>query len=187
MSSTTKGTLYHRPASPLRGSSVLPLNRLRDTYPDLWEVHRHKYDHDPDSLDQPVRPLDCRWGDVVFLSPVHPQPLFDALRRAGKPVPDNEPWSLDADRLDPHRTIIRLMRAGTDGHYPDPADEDDYLPYTTANLRAVCRITIDAIRRLESLKATDPWLPWVDVPHVLFRGEIPASWFRKPGPDPDRP
>jgi hypothetical protein len=34
-----------------------------------------------------------------------------------------------------------------------------------------------AIDRLERLGPDDPWLPWVDVPHVLYRGAIPVSWF----------
>lgn len=180
MPSNVQGTLYHRPASALRGSRLLPLNQLRAAYPDLWEMHRCKYDTDPDILAQQVPPLNCSWGDVVFLSPVHPGPLFEALRRAGKPAPCIEPWTLDAERLDPRRTTIRLMRAGSLGHHPDPADEDDYLPYTTATLRAVSRITVDAIARLENLQADDPWLPWVDVPHILYRGSIPASWLSRP-------
>lgn len=44
-------------------------------------------------------------------------------------------------------------------------------------VRAVNRVTSDAIRRLESLGPADPWLPWVDVPHVLYRGSIPVEWF----------
>jgi hypothetical protein len=33
-----------------------------------------------------------------------------------------EPWTLDAAHLDPDRAVIRLMRHGSDGHYPDPVD-----------------------------------------------------------------
>lgn len=155
----------------------MPLNTLRLRYPDLHERHSRKYAGDPAGMTQWVPSLDCEWGDVVFLSPVHPAPLFDALRRAGRRSPRAEPWRLAAEHLDPARTTIRLMRAGAGGHYPDPADEDDYLPFTTANLRAVSRVTVAAIERLEHLRPGDPWLPWVDVPHVLHRGEIPVDWF----------
>lgn len=181
MPAITHGTLYHQPASLLRGSHVLPLNELRNIYPELWAAREHKRGSGPDSPAQRVPPLDCTWGDVVFLSPVHPQPLFDALRRSGRAAPLREPWTLSAELLDPARTVIRLMRAGVLGHHPDPADDDDYLPFTTANLRAVSRITVDAIRRLEGLQSGDPWLPWVDVPHILYRGEIPTGWFRSAG------
>jgi hypothetical protein len=73
------------------------------------------------------------------------------------------------------------MRHGSDGHHAAPADEHDYLPFTTAALRAVSRVTVAAIERLQSLKPGDPTLPWVDVPHVLHRGPIPVDWFTRPG------
>ncbi|WP_256838150.1 hypothetical protein [Ornithinimicrobium faecis] len=136
-----------------------------------------KYAHASEVLTRDITPLECTWADVVFLSPVHPAQLFAALRRSGRSVPDAQPWVLPADRLDPSRTVIRLMRAGADGHHADAPDADDYLPFTTASLRAVNRVTVDAIQRLESLLPDDPWLPWVDVPHVLYRGSIPLTWF----------
>lgn len=179
-----QGTLFHLPASSPRGDAILPLKQLRTRYPDLYERHARKYAGRPADLDQPVGPLGCTWTDVVFLSPAHPAPLFDALRRAGiceRRTP--EPWTLDAARLDPARAVIRLMRHGGGGHYPDPPDEHDYLPFSTAALRAVSRVTLTAIQRLESLTPGDPWLPFADVPHVLYHGSIPVSWFRRPGQD----
>lgn len=177
MTHIVTGTLYHRPASPVRGEAILPLNALRSSYPDLYGLHAAKHASTVGAIDQVVHPLGCTWGEVVFLSPVHPAPLFDALRRSGRAIPEREPWVLPACRLDPERTVIRLMRAGATGHHPDPADVDDYLPFTTASLRAVNRVTINAVQRLEALQAGDPWLPWVDVPHVLYRGPIPLTWF----------
>lgn len=54
------------------------------------------------------------------------------------------------------------MRHGREGHHPDPPDEHDWLPFTTATLRAVNHITVDAVDRLEALEPGDSWLPWVD-------------------------
>jgi hypothetical protein len=186
-SATVQGTLYRLPVSAPRGDAILPLKQLRTRYPDLYERHARKYAGRPNGgLDQPVPPLGCTWTDVVFLSPVHPAPLFDATRRAGLSFSRRmlEPWTLDAARLDPARTVIRLMRHGSGGHYTDPPDEHDYLPFTTAGLRAVSRVTVTAIQRLESLTPGDPVLYFVDVPHVLYHGAIPVSWFQRPGQDP---
>jgi hypothetical protein len=171
------GTLYHKPDVPVRGDALFPLLELRHRYPDLYERHARKYDGRPGILDRRVEPLDCTWGDVLFLSPVHPAELFAAIARAGRPVRTSKPWTLDAGRLDPDRAVIRLMRHGRDGHEAEPPDEHDYLPFTTAGLRAVSRVTQAAIDRLERLRPGDPWLPWVDVPHVLYRGALPVSWF----------
>jgi hypothetical protein len=173
------GTLYHLPATPPRGDEIVPLRGLRTQFPDLYERHTRKYAGRPDDLNRRVEPLGCTWGEVVFLSPVHPAPLFAALSRSAlgaRPVA-REPWALDAGCLDPARAVIRLMRHG---QHADPPDEHDYLPFTTASLRAVSRVTLAAVRRLEALQPGDPWLPWVDVPHVLYRGAIPVSWFARP-------
>lgn len=175
--STVRGTLYHRPTTAVRGDAVRPLKMLESRYTDLYRINARKYGDDISVIDRPVEPLGCTWGDVVFLSPVHPAPLFAALRRAGRPMCDVEPWTLDAHRLDPARTVIRLMRQGAAGGRADPPDPDDYLPFTTAALRAVNRITIDAISRLENLGPDDPLLPWVDVPHIIHRGPVPVAWF----------
>ena len=187
MSTTTavQGTLYLLPRTSVRGDEIIPLSQMRTRFPDLYELNIRKYAGRPDRMNQPVEPLHCTWSDVIFLSPVPPASLFAALRaREGRPV---KPWVLDAGRLDPSRTVIRLMRHGRDGHYSDPADEHDYLPFTTAGLRAVSRVTVAAIERLESLKPGDPWLPWVDVPHVLHRGAIPVDWFQRSATQPQQP
>ncbi|MBR7835815.1 hypothetical protein KDL01_21255 [Actinospica durhamensis] len=183
-SAPVHGTLYLLPRTSVRGDEIIPLNLMRTRFPDLYELNIRKYAARPGIMSSLVAPLHCTWSDVVFLSPVHPAALFSAssAARDGSRRTSPKPWILDAGRLDPDRTVIRLMRHGRDGHYSDPADEHDYLPFTTAALRAVSRVTVAAIERLESLKPGDPWLPWVDVPHILHRGTIPVDWFqRSPG------
>ena len=174
------------PRTSVRGDAIIPLSQMRTRYPDLYELNIRKYAARPGIMDQSVEPLHCAWSEVVFLAHLHPAPLFAALHAArdGRQPRRPEPWTLDAGRLDPARTVIRLMRHGRDGHDADPADEHDYLPFTTASLRAVSRVTVAAIERLKSLNPGDPVLPWVDVPHVLHRGSIPVEWFRRPAVSP---
>lgn len=174
-----QGTLFHVLPSRTHGPYLLPLNQLRDIYPELYAQHSAKYRGREQEMGRPVPPLHCTWADVVFFAPLHPAPIFDALRRSRHPVGNLEPATLDASALDPDRCVIRLMRHGSAGHYPDPADADDYLPLTTATLRAVSRVTVEAITRLERLSPGDPWLPWVDVPHVLHRGPVPLELFHR--------
>lgn len=181
ISTTIQGTLYLLPRTAVRGDEIIPLCQMRTRYPDLYELNIRKYAARPATVDQWIEPLGCTWSEVVFLSPVHPAELF-AVPRAGREVRERKPpkpWILDAGRLDPARTVIRLMRHGRDGHHAEPADEHDYLPFTTAGLRAVSRVTVAAIKRLETLEPGDPWLPWVDVPHILHRGAIPVKWFQR--------
>lgn len=113
--STTRaqGTLYH--LHPNRqGEMLLPLNLLRSRYPELYEQHVAEYANRREALAARVEPLDCTWGDVVFLAPVHPAPLFAALARSGRDVgiARPQPVTIDAGRLVPRQCIIRLMRHG---------------------------------------------------------------------------
>ncbi len=87
-------------------------------------------------------------------------------------------WTLDAARLDPERCCVRLMHVTPGAGTADPGTEDDYLPLSTATLRAVRSVTHRALERLRNLGPHDPLLLFGDVPHVLHRGPVPLHLFR---------
>lgn len=167
--------LYKGAIRDLRGADLLPLNLIRDSYPDLYAREAAKYSARPHVMDHPVYPLGCRWTDVLFFSPVHPAPIFDALREAGRVTAGLTYWTIDADLLDPARTCILLKR-----HDPlfrsQPAE--DYIPFTPDAAAALAEPSPRALARLRNLNATEPLLPWADIPHVLHRGPLAVSLFR---------
>lgn len=172
---TVEGTLFHLIIDDIRGDHIFTLNQLRAAYPDLYTRHAAKHHGREWVMKEPIPALECTWGDVVFLSPVDSTDIFAALARAGRATDLPPAATIQASRLNPENCIIRLMRHGAGGHYPDPSDEHDYLPFTTASLRAVSRVTVAAISRLENLEPSDAGLPWVDVPHILHWGAIPVT------------
>ncbi|GAB2701637.1 hypothetical protein [Kitasatospora kifunensis] len=174
-----RGTLFHTAIADPRGDELLPLAALQERYPDLYARHRAKYAGREHRLRERVIPLDCTWTDVVFFSPVGSSMLFDAMRSAGRSVPEFPMWTLDASRLDPRRCCVRLMRLTRGERSADPGDEDDYLPLTTATLRAVSQVTDRALARLRTLGPDEPALPWGDVPHILHRGPVPLRLFER--------
>ncbi|MFG1621464.1 hypothetical protein [Kribbella sp. NPDC049227] len=168
--------LYRAAIRGFRGTAVLPMNVLRDLHPDLYEREARKYAYRPAAMDNPVPPLGCRWADVVFLSPVHPAPIFDALRESGRVGPGGlSYWTVDAELLDPERTCI-LMKRHDPEFRPQPAE--DYLPYSPATVATLSTPSDKALDRLRNLNATEPLLPWADIPHILHRGPIPLTIFR---------
>jgi hypothetical protein len=172
-----RGPLFHTAVTDPRGEALLPLTMLRRRHPDLHARHLAKYAGREHRLHERVLPLDCTWSDVVFLSPLDPTVLFDAVRGAGRRAFGGPFWTLDASRLDPGRCCIRLMRVTRGARTADPGTEDDYLPLTTAALRAVSEVTVRALDRLRTLGADEPALPFGDVPHVLHRGPVPFDVF----------
>ncbi|MFC1436472.1 hypothetical protein ACEZDB_38145 [Streptacidiphilus sp. N1-3] len=173
-----QGSLFHTAVKDPRGEALLPLSALEQRYPDLYVRHLARYRGREHRLRERVLPLDCAWADVVFFSPIDSTLLFEAMRIAGRPVAAAPMWTLDASRLDPRHCCVRLMRLTRGARSADPGDEDDYLPLTTATLRAVSQVTDRALARLRTLGPDEPALPWGDVPHVLHRGPVPWSLFR---------
>ncbi|MEV5891710.1 hypothetical protein [Nonomuraea fuscirosea] len=58
-------------------------------------------------------PLACTWAEVVFLSPVNPAVLFDAIRSAGRRMGDVPLWTLDASVSEvTNRALERLRNLG---------------------------------------------------------------------------
>ncbi|GAB2634337.1 hypothetical protein [Kribbella swartbergensis] len=174
--------LYRAAIHDLRGTEILPLNLLRERHPDLYEREAAKYSYRPQAMDYPVHPLECRWSDVVFLSPVHPAPIFAALRESGRIGPSTPAyWTLDAHLLDPDRTCMLLKR-----HDPlfRPQPPEDYLPYSAETVATLSTPSAKALDRLRNLNATEPLLPWADIPHILHRGPIPVTLFRDPDGHP---
>jgi len=174
-----RGPLFHLGITDPRGEALLPLNVLRERYPDLHVRHYAKYAGREHRLRERVMPLDCCWADVVFLSPLDPTILFDAARSAGRRVWGGPVWTLDASQLDPDKCCIRLMRVTPGARTADPGTENDYLPLTTAGLRAVSEVTHRALERLRTLGPYEPVLPFGDVPHVLHRGPVPLNLFQE--------
>ncbi len=162
-----------------RGGRLLPLAMLRERHPDLYARHLAKYTGREHRLRERVIPLDCAWADVFFFSPLDSALLFDAARGAGRRVYDGPVRTLDASRLDPARCCVRLMRVTPGARTADPGTEDDYLPLTTATLRAVSEVTDRALRRLRALGPDEPLPLWGDVAHVLHRGPVPFDLFRE--------
>jgi hypothetical protein len=174
-----QGILFHTAVADPCGDDLLPLSALRERYPELYARHLAKYAGREHRLRERVIPLDCAWSDVVFFSPVDSVVLLDAMRSAGRRVARIPMWRLDAARLDPRRCCVRLMRMTRGASSADPGDEDDYLPLTTATLRAVSQVTDRALTRLRTLAPDEPARPWGDVPHVLHRGPVPLDLFRR--------
>jgi hypothetical protein len=173
--------LYKGAVRDLRGADLLPLTMIRDRYPDLYRREAAKYSTRPHVMDHPVYPLGCRWTDVLFFSPVHPEPIFDALREAGRATSGLDYWTIDASMLSSDRTCILLKR-----HDPLFLSQppEDYIPFTPEAAAALAEPSPQALHRLRNLNATEPLLPWADIPHILHRGPLPVSLFLDPDGHP---
>lgn len=167
-------TLYHRAVRDVRGEVLLSLNALRVTYPDVYARAVQKYTGREALLTEPVLPLDGLWTDVLFFSPVHPKGLLDAVRASGREIPPVRFWAVNAALLEPGRACVHFVKPWKNGIYAPPQPED-YAPFNAEILEQVSVPSPETLGRLSMLPLHAPLILWSDVPHVLYRGQIPLT------------
>ncbi len=159
------GCLYHFASRDMRGTTLYPLNELRDIYPDVYEREAAKYKGREHVMEFRIPMLDCLWNDVLFLSAVHPSELLTVAREAGVSVS----WKLRAyrfelDSLDQDKLLVRFHRRRERPRFErfDPANFDEYRIFAEDSLEYY---------RERLAVGERPMLP-AYVPHILYKGKL---------------
>jgi hypothetical protein len=121
-------------------------------------------------LDRWIEPLNCRWSECVFLSPVDPRHLIaDAARH---PCARKREWLVvDVARLEPSRAVLMTptrWTAGMDG--PPAVSRHQCTAFTLAGVAAAAMPSRDTVARLDDPANRLPL--WADIVHVLYRGSV---------------
>lgn len=166
--------VYHRVPQPLRGTILYPLNQLRTHFPDLAAAHAQKYVGRAALCERRIPRLQCRWNDVLMLSPVHPSNVRVALSAAGF-ARFPAPWfAVDVALLEPTATVIYVPPE------EPPADfairENDVVAFDPVLLDACREVSELQRRHYEQAKAAGARpLMFSGTPHVLFNGTLPLD------------
>jgi hypothetical protein len=176
--------VYHLCARDMRGTTLYPLNGLRDRFPDLYARERMKYEGRESVLDYMVPGLGAAWADTVNLSALDPTLLVDARRRMGVPFSrllQRRLARIPVERLAGMRAVVYNSAThwinsspGEDVPLTPPAAE--FSPYDAgsyAEQGEVPRLHLDYLRR--QLERREPALGFVFVRHVLVAGSIDLS------------
>ena len=176
--------VYHLCAEDFRGTHLLPLNALRDTYPELYRRERPKWDGRESVLDWRIPHLDATWGDTVNFAALDPGHLVEARRRLGVPysrllerrvvrIPTERIVGLSAVVYD-SRTHWLNSRPGQD--VPATPPEDEFTPFsidTYQELNGVPQRHLDYLT--EQRDAGQPALGFVFIRHVIVAGPVDIS------------
>jgi hypothetical protein len=162
--------VYHFVPKGMKGSTLYPLNKLKEVYPDVFGKQSKKYEGREKVKDTEIPNLGT-WNDVIHLSPIDPSEVRQALRDAGEP-PSTD-WSvfcIDVDLLDTHKLIIHVEFGVNKG---GPVIN---LPFTEENYAQHCHLpdrTKLYYRRCA--EAGRQVLMYGFAPHVLYGGTIDVS------------
>ena len=163
--------LYHGAPDPMMGSELMPLNDMIDIYPDLYMLHRSKYEGREEILDRKIPLLNCVWNDVVQFLPLHPKKVFELQVEMGliPEVPPYKFFEVDSNMLDPAKTVVFFKNA--------PGEENvvvRWLKDVDANIfNDIPQATIDYYQTLVGTGE----LPfnYQFIPHVVYMGRLDVS------------
>lgn len=162
--------LYHLVPSHLIGTVLYPLNQLRDLDPALYEECAAKYLGREQLLEERIPLLgDCLWGDVIFLSPIHPVYFKDAFESCGPTLERPfRAYEFDIDSLDDTRlAVVTDTGTETSSSY-DRYDRARYQEYASIPQRAL------DVWRDEHTRGVRSFL-YQHIPHCLYRGSLETA------------
>jgi hypothetical protein len=177
--------VYHLCAPDFRGTTLFPLDDLREVLPEIYERERVKYDRRESVLEYVIPGLGVTWGATVNLSALDPAHLVAARRRLGVPfstlltrrvlrIPVNRIAHLPAVRYNSKTHWINSSPG--DASVPLAPPEREFLPFDPVTYEEVAEVPelhLEYLRR--QLGRGERALGFVFVPHVLVAGPIDVS------------
>lgn len=150
----------------LRDNILYTLNELKNVHPDLYVLHQEKYSTRPGVSKQCFPHLDCEWGDVVFLCPVHPEKICAAASWYGKrPVKSFAYHAIPVSDLDPTRLAIWLF-------VTKEFTPDEVILFEFERLDSMQEVPDATKKYYEEERGNRETLFFRHVPHVLHKGSI---------------
>ena len=167
--------VYHLKQNGFIGTQLLSLNELRLISSELFDKFSEKYSWRPKLKQAQVPILNCLWNDVIHLSPMPMQIIFDEAMRVGHILPNRYAFKIPIRELD----ATQLVEVQT---YPYLSDLDYNIPpestqkVVTESFESLEEIPFHLTKYYESCKANNiaPLL-FNGLPHILFKGKIDLS------------
>ena len=153
-----------------RDEKLYPLAELQEKYADLFEKHVKKYAGRESTLTRKIPPLDCAWSDAVFLMPVHPQKICQAIAtHTNRHIPTVVYFTIDTSTLDQHRLAVRMFET-------EQFDLEEMQLLSDAEHRVSTEVpdrTIAYLKKFRDFKSEQDRPKWIMyVPHIFHRGSI---------------
>ncbi len=166
----TQAVIYHAVPEDMQGTVLYPRNELAKIYPKLAAVYTAQYKGREEMAATHIPTLDCNWGDVLFMSPVHPQVVIDTMRAHGAPANFKlRAYEVPVDMLDLDKlTIMITVALGDDGK--------QFVPYDDTKLQQwqnIPQITLDYYDKMVAL-GEQPFT-YGGIPHFLYKGTLDVS------------
>ena len=162
---------YHGVPEPLTGTVLMPLSKLKSTYPELFNQHVAKYEGREEILERRIELLNCLWNDVIQMLPLHPQTVFNKQKQMGliPSVPAYKFYKIDFDSLDLDKVVVFFKTAPGEKHTEVKWLKD-------VNLATIQHIPPATIAYYQTLIGSGE-LPfnYQFIPHFVYKGTLDIS------------
>jgi hypothetical protein len=144
------------------GTILHPLNEMRSHHPDLFNAKIQKYHGRESVMEQTVGILNCKWNDVIHLTPLDPKETLRALQAAGGKPSSASFWKIPVEMLDEDSTVYFTYKIS------DTGLEKEYFKFSKDSyeeMKAVPERTFEYYQYMFS-QGKNP-LMYHLVPHIL--------------------
>jgi hypothetical protein len=169
--------VYHMVPSEMKGDKLIPLNSLKNPYPELYEKYTRKYFDNPERpklLKKQVPKLNCLWNDALHFLPLHPHYVYKAL--AALKIKINEKQSffkVPIDKLKNNKNGLYLYSKEKYKGPGEPIEEDEIKLLDIEDYKELIGLPSDTIEyyTVESGRGNRFGL-FSYIPHLLSLGEV---------------
>jgi hypothetical protein len=170
---------YHHVPKNLQGTTLYPLSVLKSKIPEIYESEISKYDGRKYVTQQRIPLLrDCLWNEVIFMTTVNPQELFDARAEAGwGKIPPQKYFRIDPSTLDQEKLAVSLFKV-KELNAKSGVKADDFVKYSQDDIDKYAilpQATKNYYRYEHEHGQPKIRLFYRYVPHILYKGEIDIS------------
>ncbi len=163
--------VYHGAPEKMKGNKLIPLNKIKTIYPQLYEFHMAKYKGREEILERKISLLNCLWNEVIQFLPLHPRKVFELQLELGL-ISEVYPWKffeIDPKVFDPKKAVVFFKSA--------PGEENVEVEWLSdfdlATIQEVPQATIDYYKSL--IGTGELPFNYQFVPHILYQGSVDIS------------
>lgn len=154
----------------MKGKFLYPLKKLRTFFPEKYKEVIKRYGDRKDVPKKDIHPLNCKFEDVIHLTPVHPSKISKELRKAGHNTKKKKWYKIPAKMLEPEKTTIYLYK-----YKKDPSKIMAPNQFTNFSSSKILKYKEIPERTKKHYKKEKYPLDFHFIPHVFYKEKIDTS------------
>lgn len=161
--------VYHLVPPAMKGTTLYPLNELKELFPEIYAAEVAKYRGREQKLAHRIPMLgNCLWNDVLFLTAVHPVEFRKAYASVVHTTWKFRYFQIPIDSLDLARmTVVKQLPVSKTREYEE---------FDMRRMEHYATIPPETFQhwREALVQGSRPFL-YLYIPHILYRGTIDVS------------